>query len=276
MTPPLRYGQPVLRPGRDLHRLAGGDDVVVDERAHVDLLLHPVGPLRGAAREAGRRAAAVRSAPEASRAVERLDPAVRREEVEGRRPPVEGPSRRRDPEHGRLLAREVDARRSSSSRRARPSCSARDWPKRSQFSQSSAAADGRAPAPATIDGDDRRRPPALPCRGRSRDGPAPRDDAPARGPRGARAAPIAIVFRDGRIVAGQPTPTAMTAAATNGLVARRGGAPRQNAAAASTTRTWSSWWSLRHERGRRRRRCRSARGRRPVGPRPRSCRQGRS
>ena len=55
-------------------------------------------------------------------------------------------------------------------------------------------------------------------------------------------APIAIVFRAGRIVAGHPIPPAATAAARNGLLPAVIAIARQNAQAVRITSACSSEW----------------------------------
>ncbi len=92
----------------DLHRLTRSDDVVVDERSHVHLLLHPPGSRRRRCREERIGREHTRSGRRPGR-VERLDPVIRREGVEGRRTPVEGTARRLDLEHRGLAGRKVDA-----------------------------------------------------------------------------------------------------------------------------------------------------------------------
>ena len=235
ITPPLEIPDRGARPGCDLHRLARGDDVVVDERAHVDLLLHPAGPVAAAGRAAAGRPAAAVPAGDVG-GVERLDPAVRREEVEGRRPPVQGAPRRRDPEHRRLLGREVDAAvvrapdqrdrplgprlaeeipvlpvergdRRASPRRPRATTAATTTPARHR-----GAAHDLAPVAGARD-DDRPQ----------------RDEQPEHARR--------KVFLAGSTVGGQPSPAAVTAAATNGRLPAVTATARQNAAAVSTTST---------------------------------------
>ena len=104
-------------------------------------------------------------------------------------------------QHRGLAGRKVDAAVVRSATRPRPCGPRCDSPKRSQFCQSSAATDGRAPAPASDDGDEHDAQ-ADRCTGDETSAIAQAATTIGQSAASSASAPIAIVFRAGRIVAG--------------------------------------------------------------------------
>ena len=93
----------------DLHRLAGRDDVVVDEGPHVHLLLHPAAAAR---RRGGREQRIAGQRPVGAggpRRVQRLDPVIARRRCRASSRASTAPGGAPDLEDGGLAGREVDA-----------------------------------------------------------------------------------------------------------------------------------------------------------------------